>query len=149
MDSIKKVSVVMCTCNGEKFVKEQLDSIINQTYPLHEIIIQDDNSHDNTIEILEEYAKKDKRIHVYHNVPALGVNQNFFAGIKKTTGDFIALSDQDDIWELNKIELQMQAIGDKLLCSGLSKPFSYDDCYVSFDDRPINFNPIRTIFAGV
>ena len=53
----KKVSVVMCTYNGAKYIREQLDSIINQTYPIFEIIIQDDCSTDDTVDIIREYAE--------------------------------------------------------------------------------------------
>ena len=52
---IKKISVVMCTYNGARFIREQLDSILNQTYPIYELIIQDDCSTDETVEIVKEY----------------------------------------------------------------------------------------------
>lgn len=55
--NIKKVSVVMCTYNGEKYLREQLDSILNQIYPIYEIIIQDDASTDRTWEIIQRYKK--------------------------------------------------------------------------------------------
>lgn len=52
-----KVSVVVATYNGGRFIKEQLDSILNQTYPIHEVIVKDDGSTDNTVAIVNEYAK--------------------------------------------------------------------------------------------
>lgn len=52
------VSIVLCTYNGAKYLSEQLESILSQTYPLHEIIIQDDNSTDETVNIIHEYASK-------------------------------------------------------------------------------------------
>ena len=54
-----KVSVVMCTYNGEKYLREQIESILNQTYPVYELIIQDDRSTDRTVEIVCEYQQKD------------------------------------------------------------------------------------------
>ena len=54
----KTVSVVMCTYNGEKYLREQMDSILAQTYPIHEIIVCDDCSTDGTMNILQEYATK-------------------------------------------------------------------------------------------
>lgn len=53
--SFSLVSVVMCTYNGEKFLREQLDSIVQQSYPIHELLIQDDQSTDRTTEIIKEY----------------------------------------------------------------------------------------------
>ena len=67
MTEKKPVSIVLCTYNGAKYLQEQLDSILAQTYPLHEIIIQDDGSTDNTWQILEEYEEKHPLIHIYHN----------------------------------------------------------------------------------
>ncbi|MDY3141073.1 MAG: glycosyltransferase, partial [Parabacteroides sp.] len=58
MNLNKKVSIAMCTYNGEKYIREQLDSIVNQTYPIDEVIIQDDHSKDGTIQILLEYAER-------------------------------------------------------------------------------------------
>ena len=58
MSNKPTVSIVLCTYNGEKYVREQLDSILKQSYPIHEIVIQDDNSEDGTWDILEEYATK-------------------------------------------------------------------------------------------
>lgn len=58
----KRVSIVMCTYNGERHLREQLDSVLNQTYGLHEIIIQDDGSTDGTMAIVEEYAARNSII---------------------------------------------------------------------------------------
>lgn len=63
--SSPSVSVVICTYNGEKFIIEQLNSILSQTYPISEIIIQDDKSKDGTMAILNEYAASDQRIKVF------------------------------------------------------------------------------------
>ena len=71
---MKNVSVIMCTYNGAKYLKEQLDSIINQTYPIYELIIQDDCSTDGTVSILEEYAQKYSFIHYRINEKNKGYN---------------------------------------------------------------------------
>ena len=71
---IKKISVVMCTYNGARFIREQLDSILNQTYPIYELIIQDDCSTDETVEIVKEYTSRDKRIKLFINSTPLGFN---------------------------------------------------------------------------
>ena len=98
------VSVVMCTYNGGRFVAEQLESICAQTYDKLQLIIVDDASTDNTYEIVKQYADKDKRIQLYQNDNNLGFNLNFNKAGRLATGDFIAIADQDDIWELTKIE---------------------------------------------
>ena len=106
----------MCTYNGERYIREQLDSILAQTYPLYEIIIQDDGSTDGTWAIIEEYVEKHpKLIRGIRNEHNLGWNQNFYAAIMNATGDYIACCDQDDYWLPDKIERQMREIGNKML----------------------------------
>ena len=146
---MEKVSVVVCTYNGEKYISTQLDSILKQTYPIYEVIIQDDNSTDGTWGILQEYASKYANVHIFRNEKNLGVNANFFSAIRKAQGDYIAISDQDDIWHSDKIEKQMTKIGDKLLCSCHSKPFSDDGAYIYYDPRTPNYNLIRLVFDGL
>lgn len=124
MQECEAVSIVMCTYNGEKFLIEQIDSIINQTYPIYELIIQDDHSIDNTWDILKSYQQRYHFVKIFQNKRSIGVNENFFSAIKRATGDYIALSDQDDIWEPYKIERQIGMIGNKMLSSGFSKPFA-------------------------
>lgn len=101
----KRISVSMCTYNGSKFVEEQLRSILNQTVPVDEICIGDDNSTDDTISIIERIAKEtNSNIKVVVNKPNLGCNANFDKTINRCTGDIIFFSDQDDIWLPNKVE---------------------------------------------
>ena len=150
MKPIKKktISVVMCTYNGEKYIREQLDSILRQTLPADEIIIQDDCSTDKTYEILSEYQQKHSFIHIYRNSQNYGINSNFFSAIQKAQGEFIAISDQDDIWEDYKLELQMINIGNKLLCGGRSTPFSTTGATIKIDSRIPNYSLLRQIFVG-
>ncbi len=103
MKDIPFVSIALCTYNGEKFLPKQLDSILNQDYSNIEVIITDDCSSDTTRQILETYQKKDERIKLYFNETNLGYTKNFEKAIRLCTGDYIAFSDQDDIWEKNKI----------------------------------------------
>lgn len=110
------ISIVMCTYNGELYIREQLDSIVSQTYPVYELIIQDDHSTDNTVKVIEEYADKYPYIHVYRNTRNLGFNRNFKKAILRATGEFIAISDQDDIWMPGKIAEQVKAIGEHDIC---------------------------------
>ena len=95
----------MCTYNGEKYIKEQLESILNQTIAIDEIIICDDGSNDKTIQIIEEIQLEyPNKISLYKNQVNLGSNKNFEKAITICSGDYIFLSDQDDIWKNNKVE---------------------------------------------
>ena len=96
-----KVSVAMATYNGEKYIKEQIESILANLEINDELIISDDGSTDNTINIIKSY--KDNRI-ILLNGPRKGVKQNFANAISHATGKYIFLSDQDDIWMDNKVE---------------------------------------------
>jgi glycosyltransferase involved in cell wall biosynthesis len=109
------VSIALCTYNGEKYIEDQLSSILNQSHSNLEVIICDDRSQDNTLSILKDLASKDSRIHVFANVENLGFNKNFEKAISLTSGDFIAISDQDDIWMPSKIQDLLSCIGDKWL----------------------------------
>lgn len=97
------VSVAMATFNGEKFLKEQLDSILCQLDFKDEVIISDDGSTDRTLNLLHEY-KNDKRIKVLKN-PRKGVVSNFENALRNSSNEVIFLSDQDDIWLPNKVEV--------------------------------------------
>lgn len=101
-----KLSVALCTYNGEKFLRNQLKSIFSQTLPINELIICDDCSTDNTLELVHFY--KDKYpglIHLYQNKKPLGTIKNFEKAISLTKGDLIFLADQDDIWYNSKVEI--------------------------------------------
>jgi glycosyltransferase involved in cell wall biosynthesis len=108
------ISIAMATYNGEKYLEEQLDSIYAQTYKNIEVIVTDDCSTDGTIEILEQYAQ-DQGLKYYINTENLGFVKNFEKAISFCSGEYIALSDQDDIWEREKLETLLGLIGDKLL----------------------------------
>ena len=146
--SLKKVSIVLCTYNGADYITKQLDSIINQTYPISEIIIQDDCSTDNTISILEEYEKKYDYIHLYKNEKQKGVNENFFSAMLRANSEYIAISDQDDIWELDKIENQFNTIGEKWLSFGFSNFFSNNNDSTYYDKRIPNTKAERMIYIS-
>lgn len=114
MNTEPLISVALCTFNGAKHVEEQLKSILSQSYKNIEVIVVDDCSSDSTLSILEKY-KTDSRVHIYKNENNLGYIKNFEKAISLCQGDFIALSDQDDIWELNKLETLLGQIKDFML----------------------------------
>lgn len=100
-----KLSVVLCTYNGACFIDEQIRSIIEQTRRVDEIIVSDDGSTDGTITIVENLLKDAGiRYEIVRNESGKGVVNNFLNGLKRITGDYVFTSDQDDIWELDKVE---------------------------------------------
>lgn len=104
------ISVAIATYNGEKYIKEQLDSILCQLEDNDEVIISDDGSKDKTSEIIKSY--KDKRIKLIDG-PKKGVKQNFANAINNCTGKFIFLSDQDDIWMKDKVKKVLKTFEEK------------------------------------
>jgi glycosyltransferase involved in cell wall biosynthesis len=101
-----KISIALCTFNGERFLKEQLSSIAGQTRLPDEIIICDDCSDDGTWEFLENFREKsDFPVKCYRNQKGLGSTKNFEKAISLCTGDLIALCDQDDVWMPHKLEI--------------------------------------------
>ena len=97
------ISVCMATYNGEKYIKEQLSSILSQLSEKDEIIVSDDSSTDKTVEIIESF--QDKRIKILKNNKFRQPNLNFENALKYSKGDIIFLSDQDDVWVKNKVEI--------------------------------------------
>ena len=119
-----KISVVIASYNGAEYLVEQLESIRTQTLPPDELIICDDRSKDNTVEVAETYIKEHKlegswRITV--NEQNMGYADNFDHAAKQATGDLIFFSDQDDVWNLDKIEIMTKIMAEhpecKVLCT--------------------------------
>jgi len=108
------ISIIICTYNGERFLKEQIQSIVEQTYPNLEIIISDDASTDKTKAILSEY-KKFSNIQLVFNNTNIGFVKNFEFAARLANARYIAFSDQDDVWLPRKIEKLYHAIGNHSL----------------------------------
>lgn len=116
----QKVQVLMSTYNGEQFLREQIESVLNQTWKNLDILIRDDGSKDQTREILKDYRDNHSNIHIYLEENC-GVTRSFFELLKKSDADFVAFCDQDDIWMEQKIEKAVaklrQEQGPVLYCS--------------------------------
>lgn len=107
-----KVAILLSTYNGEKYLKEQLESILKQTYTNIKILVRDDGSIDKTKEILKEYEAQDK-IQIIEG-ENIGFSNSFFELLKVSPkADYYAFADQDDIWEENKIERAVQVLEKK------------------------------------
>jgi glycosyltransferase involved in cell wall biosynthesis len=115
MEDKPLVSIALCTYNGVKFLIQQLDTLVDQTYENIEIIAVDDCSTDGTFELLQGYAERYANFFVYRNETNIGFLKNFEGALGRCHGEFIALCDQDDIWHPQKIELQMAAIGNNMV----------------------------------
>lgn len=100
------ISVCMATYNGEKYITQQLDSILSQISDTDELIISDDGSTDKTIDIIQEYQTKYKNIRLL-NGPRCGVQKNFENALKHVQGDIVFLCDQDDVWVKGKVKACM------------------------------------------
>lgn len=101
-----KNSVALCTYNGEKYIREQIDSILEQSLKVDEIVVCDDGSTDQTLNILSEYENKFPDIFKIHlNEKNLRSVKNFEKAISLCSGEIIFLSDQDDVWENNKVKI--------------------------------------------
>src|SRR5690606_18169426 len=107
--------IALCTYNGGKYLIEQLDSLVKQDYPNIEIIIVDDCSKDTTLSILNSYSLHYPNIKIHVNENNLGYKKNFEKAIQLCNGEYIALSDQDDIWKLDKISKLINSIEKSVL----------------------------------
>ncbi|MGB3590406.1 MAG: glycosyltransferase family 2 protein [Nonlabens sp.] len=107
MRSQALVSVVICTFNGAKFLEPQIESVLDQTYKNIEVVVCDDGSSDGTVATVKRYEAIDNRIKLYQNAENLGYIKNFEKGVNLVSGEYIAFCDQDDVWDLSKIQTMM------------------------------------------
>lgn len=108
-----KVSVAIAIYNGSRFLREQIDSILNQTYRNLEVVVSDDGSDDDTQDILNDYATRDKRLRWSISKSKRGMVSNFSEAISLCKGDIIFLCDCDDVWHESKIEKHVKIYGNQ------------------------------------
>jgi len=109
------VSVAMCTYNGANFVAEQLRSVLNQSLPPSEIVIADDGSSDGTLDVVAAVVAEAETaipVRILRGESPLGVTRNFERAIAHTTGQLIALCDQDDVWHENRLAVAVEDLVD-------------------------------------
>ena len=109
-----KIEILMPTYNGEKYLKEQIDSILSQSYQNIKLIISDDASKDSTQDILKEYQKKDDRVEVYYQENNLGIVKNIEFLLRKVKAPFFMLADQDDYWVKEKVEKSIDVLKEEM-----------------------------------
>lgn len=106
------ISVALCTHNGARFVSRQLESILDQSVPVGEVVLSDDDSRDDTVELAMAVVGDRVPITVLVNRPALGVTANFEAAVRATSGEIVVLSDQDDVWHRDRVERAVDRLSD-------------------------------------
>lgn len=129
------IDILMATYNGEKYLPEQIESILNQSYKNFNLIISDDCSQDGTRKILKEYEKKDDRVKVIFQEHNLGYIKNFEFLLKQVKNDFFMLSDQDDFWLPEKVEKSYQ-----ILCK--------ENADMAFGDLEVVNQDLKTIYKS-
>lgn len=107
MKTINKVSIIMSVYNGEKYLAEAIESILNQTFRDFEFIIINDNSTDNSLKIIRRYQQKDKRIKLVNNSQNIGLTKSLNIGLKIAKGKYIARMDADDISLPMRLQIQV------------------------------------------
>ncbi|GAB4036931.1 glycosyltransferase family 2 protein [Spirosoma jeollabukense] len=103
-----RISVCMATYNGERFIEQQLHSILIQLGVDDEVIISDDSSTDRTVDIIRQF--KDPRIHIYENQSFRSPTLNFANALQYALGEYIFLSDQDDVWKADKVQVMLETL---------------------------------------
>ena len=106
----KTVQIIMATYNGEKYLEEQMDSLLAQTWTDIRVEVCDDGSTDHTCDVIERYAQKDSRISIHRNEENKGYVRNFLEGMQRSEAEYIMFCDQGDIWDQNKIEVTLGAM---------------------------------------
>ena len=103
-----RISVCLATYNGEKYIREQLDSVLNQLGETDEVVVSDDNSTDSTLDIVRSY--RDERIRIFVNNGPRGYSRNFENAILHAKNDILFLCDQDDVWTPDKKQVMLAAL---------------------------------------
>jgi glycosyltransferase involved in cell wall biosynthesis len=131
--SARKVSIALATYNGAAYLPAQLESLLSQTRLPDELVVGDDNSRDDTVALIEQFAGRAPfPVRITVNKPGLGPADNFGTALARCTGDVIFLSDQDDIWHPDKIAKMLEfldansgcliALHDAALVDGAARP---------------------------
>jgi len=142
----KLISVLLSTYNGERFIKEQIESIKNQSLPVDEVIICDDCSTDNTVTIIKHFIDQNKLSNwfLFINKKNLGLGKNSLNQLKYIKGDFIFLSDQDDVWCIDKVKTMVE----KMLSFPKIKLLSSMCTLIDKNSKPIKKDPANLLIKN-
>ena len=130
------ISVCLAAYNGARFIQEQMDSILPELGPEDEVVVVDDGSRDNTVEILRRYA--DPRIVIHANPQNAGICFSFGKALSLATRKVIFMADQDDRWVRGRVAAMLEALdrAGALVVSG-------NTCYMDAEGRPIEYSATR------
>ena len=145
-----KISVIIATYNGEKYIEKELDSIRAQSIPVNEVLIGDDCSKDNTRSIVNKYIDKYNLSswRLIENQTNLGLSKNFFNLLSMATGDYIFIADQDDEWMNNKVESMVKIMNSDHDIMCLSSSFDIIDKNSNIIEAPKGLTNIMSIDDG-
>ena len=143
------ISIIMPAFNCERYIEEAINSVLEQTYQLWELIVIDDGSSDKTVRILEKLSIKDKRIRFYINEKNQGVSATRNRGISIASGEWIAFLDSDDMWEKTKLHKQMAHVeltAAEFIFTGSSYINEHGDYYQGIFEVPdkVTYKNLRT-----
>lgn len=153
MSSVTKdenlISIIMPAYNCETYIEEAINSVIDQTYQLWELIVIDDGSGDNTVGIVEKLSYNDDRIRVYINEKNQGVSSTRNRGISHARGEWIAFLDSDDMWKNTKLQKQLDCVKEsaaEFLFTGSSYINDAGKYYKGIFQVPerVNYKKLRT-----
>ena len=134
------IDILMAAYNSEKYIAEQIDSILNQTYTSYHLYIYDDLSTDNTLDILSKYKlQHNNKISYIQNKERLGILKNFSKMMENSKADYIMFSDHDDVWFDNKIEITYKEM------TALEKKYSATTPLLVFTDKTVTDSSLNII----
>jgi glycosyltransferase involved in cell wall biosynthesis len=143
-----KISIILPVYNAARFLRESLDSILDQTFSDFEVIAVDDGSVDGSPYILKQYQKRDKRLRVYYNAKNQGVSRTANKAIKLAQGDYIARMDADDVMIKNRLQLQYEFLKNNpeyVLVGGQVRLIDEDGNHKRIKNFPLNHKEIKSM----
>ncbi len=139
------ISVCIATHNGGKYLRQQIESVISQLDSNDEIVVSDDGSNDDTVDVIKSF--QDDRIKMYQFIPPKGLPSyryatlNFENALKHSKGNYIFLADQDDVWLPEKVNIMMKSLQEN--------PYVLSDCYVTDENLNIISDTRFTPESGI
>ncbi|MCT3524978.1 glycosyltransferase [Latilactobacillus curvatus] len=122
-----EVSILMATRNGEKHIREAIDSLLNQTFRDFELVVCNDHSTDNTVEIISDYMKSDSRVTLIHNAKKPGLTTTLNIGLDNCNGKYIVRMDDDDISHSDRIEKEYRFMENNMDIAVVGSNINYFD----------------------